>query len=187
MQDRAGKVAYLQKIFDAVSITLQQSVPADPSQVYQGNDFQHYKGSMAHIPSATCSSLLFLINTSPLFNLVQVVAGQEPEKTNKFLQMLGQAALKGKIPERTALSANTPAQASIPESRLQSKPDQSSISDTPKVAGHGPPKRRNRANLHSAPNQAHQAPSSYCIPACTTSKFFKVHSMHDGAVAICSM
>ncbi|BDA44009.1 probable TRAF3-interacting protein 1 at N-terminal half [Coccomyxa sp. Obi] len=107
-EDRTGKIAYLQKIFDAVSSTLQQPVPADPSQV---------------------------------------VAGLEPEKTNQFLQMLGQAALKEKVPQRTALSANISAQASHPESRAQIISEGSSISDTPKLAGYGPPKRHNRDKL----------------------------------------
>ena len=82
MQDKEGKVSYLQKIIDYISTTLSEPVAAKPAKV---PNFSQTITSKFHpkIPS--------LLNVGS--NMVlQIVAGLEPEATNLFLQMLARAA-----------------------------------------------------------------------------------------------
>jgi hypothetical protein len=125
LQDKEGKVAYLNKIIAVVSLVLNEAVPAKPLKVIdapsaaQPSLRRHHAWMSVHTASpcgrqapltalssgvaghsvmtAVCMPVLRrpALSSRALLLLLQIVAGLEPEHTNTFLQMLGRAARMG--------------------------------------------------------------------------------------------
>lgn len=110
-QEKDAKVNYLRKIIDVVSIVMGQPVPAKPNKVCKRvpRDWRStvsvmtlVKLSLVRPDDSTqllgCRnrllwSVIYVVLAFDVIMLVclQIVAGLEPENTNIFLQMLGQA------------------------------------------------------------------------------------------------
>ena len=95
MQDKEGKVAYLNKMMNVVGIFLGEPVPAKPLKVSVSAllwDSLH-----AHLHACAQRHVAFAKPCCGCAVAVamQIVAGVEPDSTNLFLQMLGKAARKG--------------------------------------------------------------------------------------------
>lgn len=92
MQDKAGKIRYLEKVFQTVEASTGRPIAADAAKV-------RILGVHCQATAAKPTSLIATLHAE------QVVAGLQPEQTNAFLQQLAEAAKKyrAKLPREVRM------------------------------------------------------------------------------------